>query len=253
MKNCIYILAAFFVSSLACTVQAQESDVEIGKIGITGVLGTKIGGTAPLSMPKEIRSINSYKPNLPFFVGVKGSYQVDQKWAVLMGLTFEGKGMDAEATVKGYKTTFSAVNNSNEELRGFYTGDITTKVHNLYLTIPVQAAYQISKKWNVQAGPYVSFAVKREFYGEAFNGYLRHETPTGTKIVIDAADYDFASSVRTVDVGMSLGGKYAFNDKLFALAQFDYGFNNIMKTGFESISFGMHNIFMNVGVGYKLR
>jgi hypothetical protein len=52
---------------------------------------------------------------------------------------------------------------------------------------------------------------------------------------------------------MSLGAHYAIDKRFFALAQLDYGFNNIMKTGFESISFGLHNIFMNVGIGYKLK
>ena len=251
MKN--YILITFFACLFLFTVQAQESGFDLGKVSVTGVVGTKIGGAAPLSIPKEIRKINSFKPNVPFFLGARASYQVDQKWAVVLGLTFEGKGMDAEANVKGYKTTFNAANNSDEKLRGYYTGDITTKVHNLYLTVPIQASYQISNKWNVQAGPYVSFAVRKQFYGEAFNGYLRHETPTGNKIIINNADYDFAESVRTIDVGMSLGTQYAISKKFFGLAQFDYGFNNIMKTGFESISFGMHNIFMNIGVGYKLK
>lgn len=64
---------------------------------------------------------------------------------------------------------------------------------------------------------------------------------------------DFSESVRSIDVGMSLGAHYAIDKRFFALAQLDYGFNNIMKTGFESISFGLHNIFMNVGIGYKLK
>lgn len=226
---------------------------EIGDISVDFILGGKIGGAAPLSLPVEIRKIKSYNPNLPFYVGAKANYAIDSKWGVAVGAIFEGKGMDAKARVKGYKTTFSAINDSEGKLRGYYTGDITTKVHNLYISVPVQATYQVSERWNVQAGPYVAFAVRKKFYGEAFDGYLRHETPTGDKINIDKADYDFSESVRNIDVGMSLGAKYAINNKFSALAQFDYGFNNIMKTGFESISFGMHNIFMNVGIGYTLK
>ncbi|WP_240452871.1 MULTISPECIES: porin family protein [Sphingobacterium] len=238
---------------LVTTVKGQKGNFDSDKLDLTFSVGGKIGGATPLSLPREIRKINSYAPNVPFFIGAKGTYQVNSKWGVVLGLTFEGKGMDAEATVKAYKTTFSATNNSNEELRGYYTGEITTKVHNLYLSIPIQATYQLSEKWNIQAGPYVAFAIRKKFYGEAFDGYLRREIPTGDKIIIDKADYDFSKSVRAVDVGMSLGGQYAFTPKCFALVQLDYGINTIMKTGFESISFGMHNIFMNVGVGYRLK
>ncbi|TDQ75242.1 porin family protein [Sphingobacterium yanglingense] len=244
-----YIIALSAVLLFITKGNAQEA----GDISVDFILGGKIGGAAPLSLPVEIRKIKSYNPNLPFYVGAKANYAIDSKWGVAVGAIFEGKGMDAKARVKGYKTTFSAVNDSEGKLRGYYTGDITTKIHNLYISVPVQATYQVSERWNVQAGPYVAFAVRKKFYGEAFDGYLRHETPTGDKINIDKADYDFSNSVRNIDVGMSLGAKYAINNKFSALAQFDYGFNNIMKTGFESISFGMHNIFMNIGVGYKLK
>ncbi|MDM1293723.1 PorT family protein [Sphingobacterium sp. N143] len=253
IKKYSIILIAIIVC-MGTTVKAQHTIDGFGsKLDFHVMLGGKIGGAAPLSLPREIRKIKSYHPNVPFFVGARANYHIDSSWGLSLGLTFEGKGMDTEANVKGYKTTFNAVNDAKEELRGYYTGDITTKVHNLYLSIPVQATYQISNRWNVQAGPYISFAVKKEFYGEAYNGYLRHEQPTGNKIIVDNADYDFAESIRSVDVGMSLGAHYAINQKFFGLAQVDYGFNNIMQTGFESISFGLHNIFMNVGVGYKLK
>lgn len=253
MKNNIYIIFVALMASISISVNAQEIENKAGKVDVQFMLGTKIGGAAPLSLPREIRKIKSYSPNVPFFVGTKANYHIDSKWGVALGLTFEGKGMDTKATVKGYKTTFNAVNDSKDELRGYYTGDITTKVHNLYLSVPIQATYQLSDRWNVQAGPYISFAVKKEFYGEAYNGYLRHEQPTGNKIIVDNADYDFNESVRNIDVGLSLGAQYTIDKKFFALAQLDYGFNNIMKTGFESISFGLHNIFMNVGVGYRLK
>ncbi|QMV70255.1 PorT family protein [Sphingobacterium paramultivorum] len=253
MKMIKYTIALAAMVLIGSVANAQENTSDESKLGFDVMVGGKIGGAAPLSLPREIRKIKSYNPNVPFFVGARANYHIDPKWGVSLGLVFEGKGMDTKASVKGYKTTFNAVNDAKEELRGYYTGDITTKVHNLYLSVPIQATYQLSNRWNVQAGPYISFAVRKQFYGEAYNGYLRHEEPTGNKIVVDNADYDFSESVRSIDVGMSLGAHYAIDKRFFALAQLDYGFNNIMKTGFESISFGLHNIFMNVGIGYKLK
>ncbi|MGJ1421201.1 porin family protein [Sphingobacterium spiritivorum] len=254
MKPIYYILTIL----LAIVSIPAKADVHIPvdtlsrKISFAVAAGTKIGGSAPLSLPAEIRKIRSYAPAHPFFVGARALYDIDNKWGLSIGLTFEGKGMNTEATVKGYKTTFNANDDPSENIKGYYTGDISTNVQNLYLSIPIQATYNISEKWDLQAGPYIAFAVKKRFFGTATNGYMRNIDPTGEKIKIDLAEYDFAKSVRTVDVGMSLGSHYNFSRRYFALAQFDYGFNNIMKTGFESISFGLHNIFLNVGVGIKL-
>lgn len=253
MNNKLYIVVLLIMTCFLGVIHAQERADKADKLGLQFVLGGQVGGATPLSLPREIRKIKSYSPNVPFFVGAKANYTLDSRWGLSLGLLFEGKGMDTKASVKSYKTTFNAVNDSREELRGYYTGDITTKVHNLYVSLPLQAVYRLAERWDLLAGPYVSFAVRKEFYGEAYNGYLRHEQPTGNKIVVDHADYDFKESVRNIDVGLSAGTQYHINGRFLALAQLDYGFNNIMKTGFESISFGLHNIFLNVGIGYRLK
>lgn len=248
LPSLLFALTFFLVNSGFAT----PIDSLLGKIQVNAIVGTKIGGAAPLSIPAEIRKLRSFSPANPFLIGVNAKYAIDQKWGVSLGLVFEGKGMNTEATVKGYKTTFNANEDPTENMSGYFTGDISTNVHNLYLTIPVQATYQLSPKWGFAAGPYVSFAVRRKFFGEAYNGYMRNIDPTGERISIDLAEYDFSSSIRKVDVGMSASTNYAISKRFFALAQFDYGFNNIMKTGFESISFGLHNIFLNIGVGIKI-
>lgn len=255
MKLNYYILAALFLLvSTTSYGQAQTAEDQkfSDKVSFRFSVGTKIGGAAPLPIPEQIRSVKGYSPHYPFFAGAKANYAINNKWGVAMGLTFEGKGMNTKADVKNYKTSFNANEDPSANARGYFTGRISTKVQNLYLSIPVQATYQVSENWSVQAGPYVAFAVQKRFFGEATDGYLRNIEPTGEKLEIDFAAYDFRKSVRTIDVGMSLGTNYDFGKRYFALAQFDYGFNNIMKTGFESITFGLHNIFMNVGVGIKI-
>ncbi|WP_293918696.1 MULTISPECIES: porin family protein [unclassified Sphingobacterium] len=249
-----YILTVLF-TIISIVTKASENlplDSVSNQFRFTAAVGTKIGGSAPLSLPAEIRKIRSYAPAYPFFVGVKALYNIDNKWGVSLGVTFEGKGMNTEATVKGYKTSFNANEDKTQNIKGYFTGDIATDVQNLYLSVPIQATFRLSRKWEFQAGPYFAFAVNKKFTGTATNGYMRKDDPTGEKIIIEKADYDFNKSVRTLDVGMSLGSHYNISRRYFALAQFDYGFNNIMKTGFESISFGLHNIFLNAGVGIKL-
>lgn len=214
--------------------------------------GAKVGGAAPLGLPEEIREIKDYKLGVPAFIKVNAEYKINPKWGIRSGLVLEGKGMSTEANVKGYKTTFNANEDPSQNVRGYYTGDITTKVDNIYVTVPLQATLQLGDRWNMQLGPYVSYAISRRFYGEAVDGYIRNELPTGEKLGITDVAYDFRKSVRKYDVGASLGTKYSFAKHYHVLGQFDYGLNSIMKTGFESISFGLHNIYFNIGVGVNL-
>lgn len=254
MKFNYYILAVLFVvmGTMANAQETTDKESFSERMTYRFSVGTKIGGAAPMPIPREIRSVKGYSPYYPFFIGGKANYAIDQKWGVSMGLTFEGKGMNAKADVKGYRTTFNANTDPTQNVKGYYTGRISTNVQNLYLSIPIQVTFKLNDSWSFQAGPYVAFAVKKKFYGEATNGYLRNLEPTGNRVDITEAQYDFSESVRTLDVGMGLGSNYDFGKRYFALAQFDYGFNNIMKTGFETISFGLHNIFLNVGVGIKI-
>lgn len=245
MKKYIYvvIICLLFVSNLS----AQESNWEFQLAA-----GAKIGGAAPLGLPEEIRDIKSYSLGVPAFIKVNAEYKFNPKWGIRTGLVLEGKGMNTEANVKGYKTTFNANEDPSQNVRGYYTGDISTKVDNIYVTVPVQATLQLGNRWNIQVGPYISYALSRRFYGKAIEGYIRNEVPTGEKVGITDVAYDFRNSVRKFDVGASAGAKYGFAKHYHVLAQFDYGFNSIMKTGFESISFGLHNVYFNLGVGVNL-
>ncbi|MEJ5055814.1 porin family protein [Sphingobacterium sp. MYb382] len=258
MKKSIVILAAALLvagvnKGFAHTeTETNPADSVSNKISYSFAIGSKIGGASPLGFPAEIRKINSFSPAVPFFVQAKAEYTFSQKWGMSVGVTFEGKGMNTKANVKGYQTTFNDNSDESNNISGYYYGDISTNVQNLYVTVPILANYKLSPKWDFQAGPYIAFAVQKRFFGEAQKGYLRNITPTGEKVIIEDAAYRFDNSIRNVDYGATVGARYAISSRYYALGQFDYGFSNIMKNGFETISFGLHNIFLNLGVGIKL-
>lgn len=249
MKKVIYNYLQVLLGVLlsVSTLYAQENKWDFELSG-----GVKVGGATPLGLPKEIREIQSYKVSVPVFIKVNVNYNINEKWGVRSGLVLEGKGMNTAAKVEGYKTSFNANEDPSQNVRGYYYGDITTKVDNIYATVPLQATLQLGNRWNMQLGPYFSYALSRRFYGKAVSGYIRNETPTGEKVGVSDFAYDFRKSIRKYDVGASLGTKYSFGAAYHVLAQVDYGVNSIMKTGFESVSFGLHNVYFNLGVGVKL-
>lgn len=253
-----YVSQACWIILLSCLSFArswsQTDTTEVtAKNGLVlqALLGVKFGGSMPFSLPAEIRKIHQYSPAVPFFIGIQTTYPISKRWRVMTGLMAEGKGMRTEAYVKGYKTSLSAQSNAGQEIAGYYYGDILTKVANIYLVIPLQFQYNIDKL-SLMGGGYLGFAVQKKFGGTALLGYLRDEVPTGEKIGVSMAAYNFDKNIRTLDAGLSLGIAYRLQPKVSVLAQAEVGLSSIFKGSFESITYPMHNVFFNVGIAYRL-
>ncbi|MDR0228975.1 MAG: PorT family protein [Flavobacteriaceae bacterium] len=212
-----------------------------------------IGGTSPLGMPKEIRSIESYNPGLQLGLEANATKWLSEesKWGVRIGLRFEGKGMKTKADVKGYLTE---IVQDNQKVSGYYTGKVRTTVKNTYITFPISAVYKVNTKWDVYGGLYFSGLIDKSFEGYVSEGYLRQSVPNGTKITFEddaKADYNFSEEVNRFQWGTQIGGEWKMNNHFRLFADATYGFNPVLNKDFKSISFSMHNIYLNLGFGYK--
>ena len=156
-----------------------------------------------------------------------------------------------EATVKNYG--MKIFNTNGGELKGLWTGGVKTKVKNSYLTVPVLANYKISNRWKVSAGPYVSYLIERNFSGHVYKGHLRTPDETGSRVDFTGesiATYDFSDNLRKFQWGMQLGGEWKAFKHLNVYADLTWGLNDIFKKDFDTISFAMYPIYLNVGFGY---
>ncbi|MGL5275540.1 porin family protein [Myroides sp.] len=212
-----------------------------------------IGGSAPLGLPREIRKIDSYNPGLQLGLEANATKWLtdDKQWGVRLGLRFESKGMTTEANVKGYLTE---IIQDNSKVKGYFTGDVKTKVRNTYLTVPVNVIYKINESWNIYGGLYFSALIDKTFDGYVSNGYLRQNDPNGNKITFEdgsKADYDFSNEVRKFQWGTQVGAEWKMNKNFFLLGELSYGFNGVLNKDFDAISFSMHNIYLNLGFGYQ--
>lgn len=121
--------------------------------------------------------------------------------------------MEEDARVKNYHM---AIIRGGESLEGRYTGNERTEVNEWMLTVPVLATWHVSDKVRLRVGPYVSFLVKKEFEGEAHEGYLRVGDPTGQRVELgnDATSwgsYDFRKICATcsmVSLSALTGGPF---------------------------------------------
>ncbi len=215
--------------------------------------GISIGGTAPLPLPEEIRSIDSYNPTLAFIIEGNAIKWLgkEKKWGVITGVRMETKNMITKATVKNYG--MEIIGNDGNRLKGNWTGGVQTKVRNSYLTVPVLAAYKISSRWRTKLGAYVSYLMDGEFSGYVYEGYLREGDPTGEKVNFTdgaIATYNFTGDLRKFAWGLQAGADWRAFKHLNVFADLTWGMNDIFKKDFNTITFAMYPIYLNVGFGY---
>lgn len=237
-----------FLLALALETKAQSGQ----KISFYARAGTSVGAAAPLGIPASIRKVESYNPGFQPALEAGLGYRFAPKLGLAAALRFEQKGMRTDARVKGYYTTINeAGSNGIEAVTGYFTGRVRTKIRNRYLTLPLHLTYHSNNDFTLKAGGFVSLLLNSRFTGDARDGYIRNETPVGERENIDAAGYDFSGNVRRVNAGIEIGADYRLSSLLFVSANLNYALTPLMEPGFRSIDFGMHNIYINLGIGYR--
>ena len=246
MRNIYVLLLLFFCPVVAAQQFVPRWDFKIN-------VGYNIGGTSPLPMPEEIRSIERYSP--PGFsphVAVEATRRLSEKWGISAQLTLDHKGFTVRDSVFNLHTEMEL--GGKDPQVGNFTGHNQTKVRNSYLTLPVMASYFISEKWMAQAGFYVAYLYSPGFSGSASDGYFRQGGPTGEKTEVDNdATFDFSDELNKFDFGLVAAGEWSFS-KYFALrGQLAWGLISVFPSDFTGISYKMYNIYGTIGVSYKLR
>lgn len=256
MKRMILLIACLSAFSAG---QAQKDKTEaIERMSRRGLeyeirAGFNVGGTLPVPFPEEIRSIDSYDPTLS--VSIEGTVTkwlgARRRWGLVTGIRLENKGMRTKATVKDYG--MEIIGDRGEKTAGHWTGGVRTKVQNSCLTVPLLAAFRLTPRWNLKAGPYFSWATSRDFSGHVYEGYLRETDPTGPKVEFTGgsiATYDFSSDLRRFQWGVQLGADWKAFRHLKVYADLNWGLNDIFRKDFRTITFDLYAVYLNIGFGY---
>ncbi|MBC8593381.1 PorT family protein [Oscillospiraceae bacterium N12] len=251
-KKIAYLL--FLMLGFSMIAQAQEdrnkSILKSLTIGLEYRLkaGFNIGGTSPIPLPAEIRKINSYNPTTAFSIEGDVVKMFENKWGISAGIRLETKGMKTDATVKNYHMKMIA--NDGGEMEGQWTGGVTTSVKQSLLTVPVLVVYKVSKRWEMELGPWFSYLTSGEFSGTAYDGYLRDGDPTGEKANVSSATYNFDDDLRRFQCGMQFGAQWRAFSHLNVSANLTWGVVPIFKKDFDTVTFNMFPIYANLGFAY---
>lgn len=257
MKKYIFLLLVCCGMTAAAQVSssAGESDRNLFRAALKGWhvrvgAGISIGGTAPLPLPDEIRGIESFNPTLCIQVEGAAHKMIDKHWGLMVGLRFENKGMETDATVKNYHMEAISADGQGR-IEGAWTGRVRTNVDLNYLTIPLLATYTFKNdRWMVNLGPYFSYRMSGDFTGEAHDGYIRDGNPTGPRADVELATYDFSKDLRRFQWGLQASGEYKAFKHLSVLVNLQWGLNGIFPSDFGSLTFPLYPIYGTLGFNY---
>lgn len=250
MNTFKYTLVLLFISISTLTLSSQETIENRFEHKI--IAGFNIGATAPTSIPAEIRSIDAWWPQFTPQLGYNITYKLNDKWGLGSGITLDYKGMGTKATVKYIYTSIVIEDGSKDALEGYFVGKNKTVIKLAYATIPLYATFSINDSWQVRAGGYASYLFSGKFSGTASDGYIRVNEPTGEKVEITEASFDFNDKLRNFDFGLLLGAEKRINDRFGIFGNLDWGLTPIFPSNFRAIDFNMYNIYLSIGLTYRL-
>jgi hypothetical protein len=218
-------------------------------------LGYNLGGTSPIGLPASIRRLNSFTLQPNPSIGIDATKPLADHWGITVGLRIENKGMKIDAKVKNYHED---IVRGGEELAGQFTGDVTTKVGQWMITMPIQATWLVSPRVQLRLGPYVSVLTDKTFTGYAHDGYLRVGDPTGSKVELGGdystrGNYDFSDDMRNLQWGVGAGIDWNVYRHLGVFAELNWGLNGIHHSHFKTIEQTLYPIFGTFGVTYRIR
>jgi hypothetical protein len=246
---CLFVLAAYYAKAQHPT--DENARPRKGESNILG--GLNIGGTAPVSFPNTIRKINAFWPRFSPSVGYEYIHYLPKKWAIGAAFKLDFKGMGTRSTVIYFPTIISVKDgDQTNEFTGTFSGHNETRVSNAYVTIPVYAVYRFNQKWEAKLGLYLAWLFSSDFEGNVSDGYIRNGGPTGEKVNIDVATFDFGQEVNSFDIGIYGAGGYRLSKRLSATAQLSWGLRPIFPAAFKGMDFPLYNIYATLGVSYHL-
>lgn len=218
-------------------------------------IGYALGGTTPMPLPPEIRTIDKFQPYGGGNVGIEISKMFGtskHRWGLGGGVHGFIHGMKTGAHVKGYKM---AITMGDDTMSGYYTGVDETNVRIIGLTMPLKFLWRANPRWTIGAGPYLQLFKVNEFKGKVYDGYLRENTPIGTKVEIaegTPATYDFSSDLRPANWGLAVEADWKASRHWSLYGALDWGMSGIFRHDFQTVQFKMYSIYANVGVAYNI-
>ena len=259
MNRRYFLLNACFWS-LCFILSAQESNASVRPSlwVFSGRVGMHVGASTPVPVPQAMEHVYAWYPRLNPMVQLSASRRLlaGSPWAVNVGIAVEKKGMEATTRVKDMKVAIVSdspyAGNPDEEYPGLFTGDNNTEIRLSYLTIPVQAEYNMLKdRLKLRGGLYTSLLLESSFR-VIIDGTMVYDDPKLGTAQMDLRELNFSDKIKGADFGVIIGADYYFARQIGAFADVTFGLIPLTGTHFKAIPYRMYNVFARIGFSYRL-
>ena len=217
-----FLLATSFIFLTIVTAHAQ-----IKKGIYAGTTFTNWRGDATESLGNLVDATNGIittEGKTGFFAGAFVEIPIGENISIQPGATYAQKGYAMKGDYSINKLEFIGVNAS-------------AKVNSQYIDLPLLLKVQPAKGLEIFAGPQVSFLLKSEMKLDA--GALGFSFFKKTM--------DMTDQINPIDMGLTGGIGYAFDNGFFVSASYDHGLSKLDKNE----NFKAYNQAFKAGIGYK--
>lgn len=229
------IVILFFLFSAVC---AQKTTY-----GLKGAVTT---GT-PYSEPKEGASGRlGTGPVLGFY----WKHSMGRHLGLHLEIFYSYKKASFHSPVSGDTTYPVVIAGSTYTIPTSYSGWVDGSFRNNYIDFPALLAYRLGKKFNVLAGPQISYLFKGHNSGTA--DIIIGQDPNYPYTTVNDEPFDESGQLNKWDYGLVCGTNFEASPKLNFILNCSYGLRSIYKKSYTATSGMVRNIYLQFSLGYKI-
>lgn len=203
--------------------------------------GIAVGINAGAPVPKKIDKNATGKPGIHPTIGITLSKKITPKLNLNTTLFYEQKSAAYTSPVK-----YPYIVISGDSIDSF-SGIVDGKFKNHYLTLPIEIAYQLHKKWTIGTGIYAAYLLKGNNSGIIKNG----KAGFNGMFAIDNQTYDESKNIHKLDAGIKLSTRYTLHPKINLQWQTTYGITSLTKPT-DNFKDKIHNVYTYLTAVYYL-
>lgn len=246
LSSLLAVLALAFVVPLAEA--ASVDSLQPSRWAFGAHVGLNLGGALPPSVPDPVDRVRFFNPGGAPVAGLDLMWRFSRTspFGLQIGAEYEGKSFTA--TVDATEMPISYANESHT--RSLYSGMQRVDMRMRYLTIPVGVTFDLPRSaFRFYVGGYYSHVLEKSFRAQLDgNGTMNGQTYQPNTVL----SFNLTEQLVRNDVGVRFGADYRFSPHWYALARMNVGLPKIFDKSFEVMPYSLRQVFMQLGVGYRL-
>jgi hypothetical protein len=186
-------------------------------------------------------------------LGMYFAYDLGGKWSVHGEFLYSYKGSKFHTPVSGdtiYKyNTITLTDTIPSEANTMYRGWVDGKFDNRYLDMPLFVSYQLSSRFLMMFGGYVSYLIEGNNTGTAD---IEVGDPKHPFTTVTDEPFDQSSELNQWDYGLMLGTTYITERKINFGISLSSGMRSIYRKNYKYIDGVVRNLYMQTFVQFRI-